>query len=115
MTSICIAKPSLATMPFLSVCRIKKRTSRIQSDVIVENVEVPPQRYESTLAQIQAGNQGPAINQYANNANVPPNVQAVINGDANVPSGTALLQSLVQSQAPPLTVLWIMQPQPGGR
>ena len=63
-----------------------------QSDVIVENVAPQPQRYESTLAQIQASNQGPAINQYANNANVPPNVQAVINGGpANVPSGTAPL------------------------
>ena len=63
-----------------------------QSDVIVENVEVPPQRYESTLAQIQASNQGPAMTQYANNANVPPNVQAVINGGpANVaPSATNL-------------------------
>ena len=31
-----------------------------------------------TLAQ--NANQGPAMTQYANNANVPPNVQAVING-----------------------------------
>ena len=63
-----------------------------QSDVIVENVEVPPQRYESTLAQIQASNQGPAMTQYANNASVPPNVQAVINGGpANVASGPSPL------------------------
>ena len=63
------------------------------SDVIVENVTTP-----AVNPTAVAANQGPAMTQYANNANVPPNVQAVINGGpANVaPSATNLPVSGVE-------------------